>query len=263
MKREGHALLSYQHHYHAGNLADVHKHAVLCWVLSYMVRKDKPMSYIETHGGRGLYDLEADEALKTGEAAAGIQAVSDWFGAEHPYATTLAACRDENGDTNYPGSPWIASHLLRPDDVLHLAELHPFERSILEDVVPGAHIHGQDGFDMAYSLCPPMPRRGMMIVDPSYEVKEDYRDIPRHFAKIAKIWPVGVLMLWYPVLVDQRHRGMTRALARDLPEALFHEVSFPPAREGHGMIGSGLMIVNPPWGIETELLALSARFASL
>jgi len=256
-------LLSYQHGYHAGNLADVHKHATLSWVLDYMTRKDKPMSYIETHGGRGLYDLEADEALKTGEAAQGIEAVVDWFDADHPYASVLADCYEENGETNYPGSPWIASHLLRADDVLHVAELHPLERSILEIIVPGVHVHGQDGFDMAYSQCPPTPRRGMMLVDPSYEVKADYMDIPRHLTKIAKVWPVGVLMLWYPILVDQRHRGMTRALRANLPDALFHEVAFPPAREGHGMVGSGIMIVNAPWGLDGELAELSAKFATL
>lgn len=256
-------MLSYQHGYHAGNLADVHKHATLAWVLSYMTRKDKPMSYIETHGGRGLYDLDADEAIKTGEAAQGIEAVGGWFDTNHPYAAVLAACRDENGESNYPGSPWIASHMLRADDVLHVAELHPFERSVLEIIVPGVHVHGQDGFDMAYSQCPPTPRRGMMLVDPSYEVKADYMDIPRHLTKIAKVWPVGVLMLWYPILVDQRHRGMTRALQASLPDALFHEVGFPPARTGHGMVGSGVMIVNAPWGIEDELAILSDKFSQL
>jgi len=256
-------MLSYQHAYHAGNLADVHKHAVLSWVLAYMTRKDKPLSYIETHGGRGLYDLEADEALKTGEAAVGVEAVGDWFGPDHPYGTVLAACREENGDTNYPGSPWIASHLLRSEDVLHVAELHPLERSILEITVPGAHIHGQDGFDMVYSQCPPTPRRGLLLVDPSYEVKDDYVSIPRHFVKISKAWPVGVLILWYPILTDFRHRPMIKALQRDLKEPLFHEVQFPPARKGHGMIGSGMMLVNAPWGLEDELARLSEKFATL
>jgi len=261
--KEESSLLSYQHGYHAGNLADVHKHAALCWVLEYMTRKDKPVSYIETHGGRGLYDLEADEALKTGEASAGIEAVGDWFGADHPYGATLAACRAENGDTNYPGSPWIASHLLREDDVLHVAELHPTEHAILEMIVPGVHVHRQDGFEMAYSQCPPTPRRGLMLVDPSYEVKDAYMAMPRHFAKIARVWPVGVLMLWYPILTDMRHRGMVRALQAALPDGLTHEVRFPPARGGHGLTGSGLFVVNPPWGLEGELSRLDGLFAQL
>jgi len=209
-------MLSYQHGFHAGNLADVHKHSALSWVLEYMTRKDKPLSYLESHGGRGLYDLESDEAAKTGEAAHGIGAVED-----------------------YPGSPWIASHLLREQDVLHVAELHPLEHTILQDVVPGAHIHRQDGFEMAYSICPPMPRRGLMLIDPSYEVKDEYLAMPRHV------------------------RGMLRALKAALPQAINHEVRFPAARDGHRMVGSGLFVVNPPWGLEQELETTGAHFAQL
>ena len=254
-------MLSYQHLYHAGNLADVHKHATLAWVLEYMTRKDKPLSYIETHGGRGLYDLQAPEAVKTSEAAAGIEVAAPWFAPEHPYARTLAACSAEHGATCYPGSPWIASDLLRGDDVLHIAELHPQEFEGLYDAVPGAHVHAIDGFDLAYSMCPPTPRRGLILIDPSYEVKEDYIAIPRHFAKIAKIWPVGVLILWYPILTDARHNSMRNSIMGALPNALNHEVTFAPAREGHRMVGSGLIIVNPPWGLEDELKRLGDRFA--
>lgn len=253
-------MLSYQHAFHAGNLADVHKHATLAWILEYMTRKDKPISYIETHGGRGLYDLTAAEAIKTGEAEAGIAIAGDWFDETHPYAQALNACRAEYGDNAYPGSPWIASHLLREDDVLNIAELHPAERAALFDAVAGAYIHGQDGFDMAYSLCPPTPRRGLMLIDPSFEVKDDYMAIPRHITKLAKIWPVGVIVLWYPILTDMRHRGMLRALQTALPDALTHEVRFPPARDGHRMIGSGLFVVNAPWGLDDALEALGGMF---
>lgn len=256
-------MLSYQHAYHAGNLADVHKHATLAWMLEYMTRKDKPISYIETHGGRGLYDLTCDAAVKTGEAEAGIGVAGDWFDMDHPYARVLNACRAEYGDAAYPGSPWIASHLLRGDDILHVAELHPAEHAALVDAVPGAHIHAADGFDMAYSLCPPTPRRGLLLIDPSYEVKAEYMDIPRHVTKIARIWPVGVLMLWYPILTDMRHRGMLRALQAALPDALSHEVRFAPARDGHGLVGSGLFIVNPPWGLDAALNALGDMFEEL
>ena len=256
-------MLSYQHLYHAGNLADVHKHSTLSWVLDYMTRKDKPLSYIETHGGRGLYDLSADEAVRTGEAEAGIGIAAEWFDEEHPYARAMNACRDEYGDAAYPGSPWIASNLLRGDDVLHIAELHPQEHAALRQAVAGAHVHRQDGFEMAYVQCPPTPRRGLMLVDPSFEVKAEYMDIPRHFAKIAKIWPVGVLILWYPILTDMRHRGMLRALQAALPKALTHEVRFLPARDGHRMIGSGLFVVNAPWGLDEALNDIGELFEQL
>ena len=256
-------MLSYQHGYHAGNLADVHKHAALSWVIAYMTAKDKPMSYIETHGGRGVYDLSGDQALKTGEAEAGIARAEAWFDTDHPYADALAACRAEYGPDAYPGSPWIASYLLREDDVLHVAELHPAEHAALRGAVPGAHIYRQDGFDTAYSQTPPTPRRGLMLVDPSYEVKSDYTAIPPHFAKIARAWPVGVLMLWYPILPDGRHNTMVQSLANAFPDALRHEVAFLPAREGHGMIGSGLFVVNPPWGLDDALAGLSECFDAL
>ncbi|SLN21048.1 23S rRNA (adenine(2030)-N(6))-methyltransferase RlmJ [Pseudooctadecabacter jejudonensis] len=255
-------MLSYQHGFHAGNLADVHKHAALAWILSYMTRKDKPLSYVETHGGRGLYDLSSAQAVKTGEAAAGIEAVGAWVQGT-PYGDVVADCRAENGAEAYPGSPWIASRLLRGDDVLHIAELHPQENTALRAAVPAAHIHRKDGFEMAYSVCPPTPRRGLMVVDPSYEVKDDYAVVPRHLAKLAKAWPVGVLLLWYPVLTDHRHSEMLGALGHAFPDALRHEVGFAPARPGHRMVGSGLYVVNPPWGLSEMLDDLGAKFATL
>ncbi len=255
-------MLSYQHLFHAGNLADVHKHAALAWVLDYMTRKDKPLTYVETHGGRGLYDLTADEAIKTGESDVGIKAVARWFDGT-PYGDTVEACRAEHGPNAYPGSPWIASRLLRGDDVLHVAELHPQEHDALKQAVPAAHINHRDGFDMAYSVCPPTPRRGLLVVDPSYEVKDEYTAVPQHLAKIAKSWPVGVLFLWYPILTDARHKGMLRTLAQKFPDGLRHEVQFPPARDGHRMVGSGLFVVNPPWGLQTMLDQLGSKFSAL
>ena len=118
-------MLSYQHAYHAANLADVHKHAVLSWVLDYLCAKPKPLSYIETHAGRGLYNLAAPEAAKTGEAAQALAKTGDWFAPDHPYARQLAITRAAHGPSAYPGSPLIAAQMLRPGDRMHLAELHP------------------------------------------------------------------------------------------------------------------------------------------
>lgn len=145
-------MLSYQHAYHAGNLADVHKHALLSWALDYLTRKPKPLTYIETHAGRGLYQLDGAEARKTGEAAKGIGQVAEWFAADHPYTRTLAQVRADHGPQAYPGSPLIASHLLRAEDTLHLAELHPREHAALTRAVPGAHVHKRDGLEMVCLL---------------------------------------------------------------------------------------------------------------
>ncbi len=173
-------MLSYQHAFHAGNLADVQKHALLAWVLDYLTRKDKPLTYIETHAGRGLYRLTAPEAQKTGEAAKGILAHPDWFPETHPYAQRLHEVRTLHGADAYPGSPLIAALGLRETDTLHLAELHPQEHAALTATMQGwgAHIHRRDGFDLALALTPPTPRRGVLLCDPSYEVKEDYDRIP-------------------------------------------------------------------------------------
>jgi len=255
-------MLSYQHIYHAGNLADVHKHALLAWVLEYLTRKDKPLSYLETHSGRGLYRLDAPEALKTGEAAQGIGKLAAAF-TDHPYGQALAQIHAQHGASAYPGSPMIAAQILRATDSMQLAELHPQEFAALEAAMRpyGAHCHKRDGFEMAQALCPPTPRRGMLLIDPSYEVKTDYAQIPKFIAQLHRKWNVGVIALWYPILTSGAQAGMVKALkAADLPGALCHEVRFPPAREGHGMIGSGMFFVNAPWGLADEAKRLAAQF---
>jgi 23S rRNA (adenine2030-N6)-methyltransferase len=258
-------MLSYQHLYHAGNLADVQKHATLAWVLDYLTRKDKPLTYIETHAGRGIYDLTADEALKTGEAAAGIALAEPLFPPDHPYRQRLQETRAAYGAQAYPGSPLIAALGLRETDTLHLAELHPQEHAHLKAAAKdwGAHVYQTDGFDLALALTPPTPRRGLMLIDPSYEVKADYDAIPRHMANIHRKWNVGILILWYPLLKGGAHGPMLKALVEAFPDGLRHEVRFPPARDGHRMEGSGLFIVNPPFGLAEELADLTSRFARL
>lgn len=247
-------MLSYQHSYHAGNLADVHKHALLAWVLAYMTAKDKPVSYIETHSGRGLYALDAPEAQKTGEAAAGILRAASAFGPDHPYGRVLAKVRAQYGDMAYPGSPLIAANLLRPQDSLTLAELHPQEYSALRSQMAGMGVSVQrrDGFELAQAICPPMPRRGVMMIDPSYEVKADYTTLPGFLTNIRRKWNVGVILLWYPVLSAGLHRQMVTQICADHPDAAVLETAFPPIREGHRMTGAGLVVLNPPWGMAEE-----------
>lgn len=259
-------MLSYQHIYHAGNLADVHKHALLARALDYMTAKDKPMSYLETHAGRGLYRLDAAEAEKTGEAAEGITRVlrDGWFAPDHPYMHLLATLRAAHGAAAYPGSPMIAALALRPGDTMQLAELHPREHAALVEAMEPftGMVHREDGFAMALARTPPDPKRGLLLCDPSYEVKADYAAIPKFLQAVHRRWNVGVLMLWYPVLASGAQRPMRAALeAARFPGALCHEVAFPPAREGHGMIGSGMFVINAPWGLAEEAERLSALFA--
>jgi len=258
-------MLSYQHLYHAGNLADVQKHALVAWTLDYLTRKDKPLTYVETHAGRGLYDLTAPEAVKTGEAAKGIAIAQDWFAATHPYSRALAATRAERGPNAYPGSPLIAGHLLREADSIHLCELHPQEHAALDYAAApfGAKVYREDGLAKALSICPPTPRRGLVLIDPSYEIKTDYETLPRVIGQLHRKWNVGLIYLWYPILRDGLHKPMLAELRALAPEALVHEVRFPPVRDGHRMEGSGMVMVNPPFGIEDEAKRLSALFRKL
>ncbi|MDT8856613.1 23S rRNA (adenine(2030)-N(6))-methyltransferase RlmJ [Paracoccaceae bacterium Fryx2] len=258
-------MLSYQHIYHAGNLADVHKHALLCWMLDYLTQKDKPLTYLETHAGRGLYRLDAEEAAKTGEAAMGIGRLWSAFAPGHPYARRLAEIRARYGEAAYPGSPLLAAMCLRDGDRMHLAELHPQEHAgLVATLGPwGAHVRAEDGLAMALALCPPTPRRGLMLIDPSYEVKDDYANIPKVMAAIHRKWNVGVLALWYPILTGGAHGPMLDALERAFPEGFRHELRFPPVRDGHRMTGSGVFIVNAPYGVDLEAARLAAMFAAL
>lgn len=258
-------MLSYQHLYHAGNLADVHKHALLAWSLDYLTQKDKPLSYIETHAGRGLYDLSAEEALKTGEAAAGVAIATGWFGKDHPYQRCLHLTRDQFGKAAYPGSPLIAALSLRRGDAIHLAELHPQEHEHLRaNLSPwAAQIERRDGLELALAMTPPTPRRGMMLIDPSYEVKDEYDRLTKVMVQLNRRWNVGVIALWYPLLTDGRHEEMLEVLDRAFPDALRHEVGFPPARDGHRMVGSGMFVVNPPYGLAAEARRIGKLFARL
>jgi 23S rRNA (adenine2030-N6)-methyltransferase len=257
-------MLSYQHGYHAGNLADVHKHAMLATALGYLVQKEKPLTYIETHAGRALYDLSAPEAVKTGEAAA-ARIADNWFPPDHPYARALARTRALHGPKAYPGSPLIAALTLRPGDRMHLAELHPQEHAALDYAMSPypAQVSHRDGLELALSICPPTPRRGLCLIDPSFEVKDDYATLPNVIAALHRKWNVGVIMLWYPILSGDPHGPMLDTLTAAHPQALRHEVHFPPAREGHRMTGSGLFVLNPPWGLAPEAERLSALYAAI
>jgi 23S rRNA (adenine2030-N6)-methyltransferase len=258
-------MLSYQHHFHAGNLADVQKHALLAWMLDYLCQKDKPLTYIETHAGRGLYDLTSEQALKTGEAALGIARLESEFAASHPYRQRLNEVRASYGPAAYPGSPLIAALSLRDIDTLHLAELHPTEHQALRHAMNpwGPHIYARDGFDLALAITPPTPRRGLMLIDPSYEVKADYDAIPGHIRALARKWNVGIIALWYPLLTSGAHGPMLAQLTRDFPDTLRSEAHFPPVRTGHKMIGTGMFIVNAPYGLDAEAARIAAAITRL
>lgn len=258
-------MLSYQHAYHAGNAADVHKHGLLAFILDYMMRKDKPLTYIETHSGRGLYDLQSTEAQKTNEAAFGILRLQsqNTLPANHPYTKIINNLQAAAKKTSYPGSPMIAAMMKRNEDVIHLAEKHPKEFAALQQAMHGydAHLYHTDGYKCALGLVPPTPRRGMMMIDPSYEIKQDYSDIPAFIDTIHRKWEVGVIALWYPVLEGNMHRQMIDTLiAKGYPKMFRHEITFPKAQESHRMRGSGMFVINAPFGIDETAKTLDGLF---
>lgn len=252
-------MLSYQHIYHAGCLADLHKHAVLCAVLAQMTQKPKPMSYIETHAGRGLYDLRTAEAQKTGEAEQGIGRLYDakWFAANHPFMQALDKIKQERGEHIYAGSAALAAQFLKDGDKMHLHELHPQEVEYLREAMKGsgAKIYQRDGYEGLLALAPPTPRRGLVFIDPSFEIKSEYATIPDVVAKFMKKWPVAVLCLWYPILPVGAHRDMVARLqGLELPKSGVFEAQFAPQKEGsRGMFGSGIFMANMPFGVEEEI----------
>jgi 23S rRNA (adenine2030-N6)-methyltransferase len=235
-------MLSYQHSYHAGNRADLHKHAALARLLHALTRKPRPITYMETHAGRGLYDLSSPEARKTGEAAQGILKARDL---PAPYAEALAAARAEHGPMAYPGSPLIARALLREGDRMHLMELHPAEHAALKAAFAGkeAAIHKRDGFEGTLSLAPPSPRKGLVLIDPSYEVKSEYEAVPAFVRKLVAKWPEAAVLIWYPILAEARHEALIAGLAPLRFER--DEMRFPGTK---GMQGSGLVGINLPHG---------------
>jgi 23S rRNA (adenine2030-N6)-methyltransferase len=240
-------MLSYQHGYHAGGPADVHKHGALAAMLTLLKRKPRPISYLESHAGRGVYDLDDPAALKTGEAARGVALLPP---ADDAYHAALAAVRDHFGPSAYPGSPGVARALLGPEDHLVLMELHPQEHAALVAALgaPGCAIHRRDGHEGLRALTPPSPRRGLALIDPSYEVKDEYARTARTALDVLRRWPEGVVMVWYPVLDAPRHAPLVEAVEASRPAGLLRrEVAFADA-PARGMVGSGLLVLNAPHG---------------
>lgn len=240
-------MLSYQHAYHAGGPADLHKHSVLAAILRLLTVKPRPITYIESHAGRGMYDLSDAAALKTGEALRGLGRLHE---SDHPYWTAIHVARAMAGPSAYPGSPAIARTLLRPEDRLVLMELHPAEHRALAEAMddPNIEVHRRDGREGLRALTPPDPRRGLALIDPSYEVKGEYVDTAMLALEVWGRWPEGVIMVWYPLLPDARHEALTGPVEAVAGEALLRDEVMFDERPERGMIGSGLMVLNAPYG---------------
>ena len=250
-------MLSYQHSYHAGCLADVHKHAALALMLAQLVEKDKPISYIETHAGRGLYNLRSKEAEKTQEAQHGILPLiaGKKFPPNHPYLQALQATQKIHGKNAYAGSPLIAQHFLRRDDKLFLMDLHPQEYAALvqNTKAQNTKCRQKDGYAEALAISPPLIRRGFVLIDPSYEIKTEYEQAANFILELHKKWNVATILLWYPILEDNRHQKMCSILAEATLQKFWHQEILFPQDSFYRARGTGLICINTPFGVEHEL----------
>lgn len=258
-------MLAYRHAFHAGNHADVLKHTVYLSVLRYLNLKEKPYRIVDTHAGAGGYALTDPAALKTGEADDGVGRLWARTDLPAPVAEYLAAVKAFNGDgvpTLYPGSPEFADRLRRGRDELDLFELHPADHAALEsrfDGTPGVTVRRADGFAGLARRLPPPSRRGVVLMDPSYEGTADYAKVLDAVGDGLRRFAEGVYAVWYPVVLNKpdsvRLPERLKEIAADAPKGWLHArltVSEPDA-DGFGMVGSGMFVINPPYTLHAEL----------
>lgn len=265
-------MLSYRHAFHAGNFADVLKHSVLTLVLDYMTRKEKGFCYIDSHSGAGMYQLADEYAQKTGEYKDGIaKIINDEDAPEslEPYLSLIrslnlasdpstASGSDQNNELEvYPGSPGIAKAFARRQDSSHLFELHPTDIQHLTDFCQRwrkVFVKQSDGYQGVLGLLPPPSRRGVVLIDPPYELKEDYQKAVKTIIKAYAKFSTGTYILWYPVvkreLVTAMQEDFTKSEVKNLLQV---EFCLSPDTQEYGMTGTGLFIVNPPWQLTAQL----------
>src|SRR3989338_8214892 len=251
-------MLSYQHSYHAGSLADVHKHAILSVLLAKLVEKNKPLTYIETHAGRGIYDLASNEAKKTGEAKEGILKLlelSTTFSDTHPYWHVIRLVQSHYGKNCYPGSPLLAKNLLRTGDQIHLMELHPQEYLALKKNLhsENIHIHKRDGYEGVLALSPPKNRRGLVFIDPSYEIKSEYKEVATFVLSLRKKWAEAIILIWYPILDTKNHIAMCNILKNSSLSKFWQQEIIFSSHQKNKMQGSGLICIHLPYRLENAL----------
>jgi 23S rRNA (adenine2030-N6)-methyltransferase len=255
-------MLSYRHAFHAGNHADVLKHAVVLQLLRYLGQKDKAYWYIDTHAGAGVYSLKEGYATKTGEFQTGIARL--WERNDLPplfadYVEEVSALNPDGQLRFYPGSPYIAWRQLREQDRMRLFELHTTEIDVLRhnfrDAGRRAMLYAGDGFDGILALLPPAPRRALVLLDPSYEDKRDYTRTLRCVEESLKRFPTGTYAVWYPQVKRPESQRFPDQLKK-LQERNWLHVSLTvgnPPEDGFGLFGSGMFVLNPPYTLAKML----------
>jgi len=260
--------MNYQHAFHAGNFADVHKHIVLTRVLDYLRQKPAAFRVVDTHAGAGRYDLFGPQAARSGEwrdgiarlfamprsGAAGTDAAQALIA---PYLDIVAALNPGGPLRLYPGSPLIVKALLRRQDRLIACELEPSAAASLEAVLRGdtrTKALAMDGWMALFANIPPKERRGLVVIDPPYEESMDFARLSQTVAQAHRKWANGVYLLWYPIKTRAAPDALARRLRRlAVPKILRCELTITPPRADGALAGSGLIIVNPPFPLQREL----------
>jgi 23S rRNA (adenine2030-N6)-methyltransferase len=251
--------MNYKHIFHAGNFADIAKHIGLLYCLDALKRKDGAFFALDTHAGRGFYDLQAPEVQKSGEAERGIQrliekglgsaALADYFGAIHGRRGKRLA--------RYPGSPALIAASLRPQDRALFVELMPAEaRAAEREIESAGRVRTEigDGYAALKAFLPPTERRGLVLIDPPYESLDELKTMLQSFLEAYRRWPNGMYLMWYPIRsATQRALVHARFEALRVPKMLFADLAVHPDDAGVGLAGSGLIIVNPPYGADDSL----------
>lgn len=255
-------MLSYRHAFHAGNHADILKHYTFSLILDYFNQKDKPYYVIDTHAGAGMYAIQSDFSQKNMEFETGVSRLLK--AAQLPeslerFVTMIQSFNSTQSFDFYPGSPKVAKYFLRSDDKLHLFELHPNEYKILlnnfnENKKKQTKILLQDGFQGLKACLPPYTKRGIVIIDPPYEQKQDYQQVVSTIQDSLKRFASGCYIIWYPLLAREEPQQMVNALrGLDTPNWLNVTLQITNASDDIGMYGSGLYIINPPWTLPKTL----------
>src|SRR5258707_765978 len=262
--------MNYRHIYHAGNFADIAKHVALLFGLEALKRKESAFFALDSHAGRGFYDLQAAESVKSGEAERGIQRLIEKAVGDAALAGYFSAIRARRGKrlARYPGSPALIAGSLRPQDrALFVEWMPPEARAAEREIESVGRVRTEigDGYAALKAFLPPDERRGLVLIDPPYESLDELKLMLQAFADAYRRWPSGIFLMWYPIRsATQRSLVHARFEALQIPKMLIADLAIHPDDPGVGLAASGLMIVNPPYGtVQFEAahptLAASAR----
>lgn len=252
--------MNYQHIYHAGNSADVFKHCVLLFILEALAQKENPFCYVESHAGSGSYDLLTNAAQTTKEYASGVKLL--WDEKNLPsllrhYIQTINTINPSQKLHRYPGSPLFAQSLLRKNDRMLLAELNATPYRLLKKLFSDSsqvHCYEQDGYDFLNAVLPPKEKRGLVFIDPPYENPHEFFNLPDELTRIYKKWPTGIITAWYPIKKNLPLKNFYHRLEKSPMQKILICEFCPWSQDIAQLLnGSGLVIINPPWKLESIL----------